>query len=95
MTHELKILKPFADAVASGKKTFEVRRNDRGFTTGDKIRFHVISAETGEPIEHPLNGKAYEVGYILRFEDFPAGLSEGFAVFTIKPEQIERKEAET
>lgn len=31
MTHDLKIQKQFADAVLDGRKTFEVRSNDRGY----------------------------------------------------------------
>lgn len=81
--HELKILKPFADAISRGEKTFEVRKNDRNFEAGDIVEFTVLSTETLNPEAHPINGRQYKVGYVLRFEDFPAGLSEGFAVFTI------------
>lgn len=42
MTHELKILKSFADAVYSGDKTFEIRENDRGFQKGDKVIFKAV-----------------------------------------------------
>ena len=38
-THDLKLSIEFCDAVLSGEKTFEVRKNDRGFQTGDLIRF--------------------------------------------------------
>lgn len=38
-THNLKLSIDFCDAVLSGEKTFEVRKNDRGFQTGDLIRF--------------------------------------------------------
>lgn len=38
-THNLKLSIEFCDAVLSGEKTFEVRKNDRGFQTGDLIRF--------------------------------------------------------
>lgn len=38
-THNLKLSVEFCDAVLSGEKTFEVRKNDRGFQTGDLIRF--------------------------------------------------------
>ena len=31
MVHEIKIGTGFADAVESGEKTFEIRRNDRGY----------------------------------------------------------------
>lgn len=86
MTHILKILKPFADAITSGEKSFEVRRNDRNFQKGDLVEFYAVSETNGEPTAHPINAKQYRIGYVLKFEDFPAGLSEGFAVFTITPE---------
>lgn len=33
--HELKILPEYFEAVKNGKKTFEVRKNDRNFQVGD------------------------------------------------------------
>ena len=35
MTHNLKTLPIYFDAVKSGKKTFEIRSNDRDFKVGD------------------------------------------------------------
>ena len=35
MEHYIKIRQSFADAVYSGEKTFEVRKNDRGYQKGD------------------------------------------------------------
>lgn len=35
--HDLKIETEFFDAIASGLKTFEIRRNDRDYTVGDII----------------------------------------------------------
>ena len=35
MKHELKVEPPYYDALADGSKTFEVRKNDRGFQAGD------------------------------------------------------------
>ena len=34
MTHELKTLPKYFDAIVVGEKTFEVRRDDRGFQKG-------------------------------------------------------------
>lgn len=94
MTHELKILEPFADAITNGEKMFEVRRNDRNFQKGDLVKFEVISEYTGNPITHKIDAQLFRIGYVLKFEDFPAGLSEGFAVFTITPEPGKWKEQE-
>ncbi len=37
MTHTLKTLPQYWDAVAGGEKNFEVRRDDRGFQKGDEL----------------------------------------------------------
>ena len=37
MKHELKILPEYFDEVVSGRKTFEVRKDDRGFQIGDTL----------------------------------------------------------
>ena len=47
--HELKTLSNYWDAVASGDKTFEVRRDDRGFQKGDILKLK------------KWNGKYYEL----------------------------------
>jgi hypothetical protein len=36
-THELKCWPEMFDAVADGRKTFDVRKNDRGYQTGDRL----------------------------------------------------------
>ncbi|MEG0259568.1 MAG: DUF3850 domain-containing protein [Lysinibacillus sp.] len=41
-THDLKILPEYLEAVVSGKKTFEIRKNDRDFQVGDRIFFERI-----------------------------------------------------
>ena len=38
-THDLKILPEYFEAVTSGMKTFELRKDDRGFATGDHVDF--------------------------------------------------------
>lgn len=35
--HVLKTVEPYFSAVLSGEKTFEIRRNDRGFQKGDTL----------------------------------------------------------
>jgi hypothetical protein len=36
-THVLKVQAPYFEALLSGEKTFEVRKNDRGFQRGDML----------------------------------------------------------
>lgn len=35
--HELKILPEYFDAVISGRKRFEIRKNDRDYKVGDQL----------------------------------------------------------
>jgi len=46
MKHDLKILPEFFYDIASGKKTFEVRKNDRNYQVGDILVLHKFYPET-------------------------------------------------
>lgn len=67
--HELKLSTNFCDAVYNGTKTFELRKNDRGFQTGDLIRFTPVKFDEADLAsrfpKHPIQGKLYEITYIL------------------------------
>lgn len=43
MLHDLKIKPEYFSEVVKGIKTFEVRKNDRGFKVGDKINLREIN----------------------------------------------------
>lgn len=45
MIHELKIKSEYFGAVTSGRKTFEVRKNDRCFEIGDYLALNEIDNE--------------------------------------------------
>lgn len=47
MEHKLKTWPRFWDAVSGGEKTFEVRRNDRAFQTGDILVLKKYDPERG------------------------------------------------
>lgn len=82
-THRLKVFIRYADAIMNGTKTFEVRKNDRGYEIGDKIVFDVVTNEgyaVGAAARHPLNGATYRIDYIL--DDFE-GLAQKYVVLAI------------
>ena len=80
MIHELKIEKPYADAILEGNKTFEIRYNDRGYQKGDLIKFNVTDDTIKARINHPLNDKCFEITYIIH----GWGLRDNWCVFAIK-----------
>lgn len=79
MTHELKILKPYYEAVKAGDKTFELRKDDRPYKIGDTLILREIGAGntyTGRYIRK-------KVGYILR--DCPEyGLENGYCILSLR-----------
>ena len=70
--HRLKLAKMFFDAVDTGKKSFELQKNDRNYQIGDVLELHEMSdgKETGRVTEK-------QVIYIL--EGFK-GLEEGYCI---------------
>ena len=54
--HELKVIPPYLDALVSGSKTFEVRKNDRAYQRGDVLRlreWHPDHTNTVRPCVEP------------------------------------------
>jgi len=81
MTHNIKIRESFAKAVYLGIKTFEVRKNDRGYQKGDTVKFTVLYDSDGcEMIDHPLSKIEYKITYVLS----GWGIEDGYVVFGIK-----------
>ena len=78
-THELNIDKEYADAVLSGEKPFEVRRNDRGYQKGDLIKFKVTDG-TYSKVYHKLDEKIFKITYLMH----GFGLEDRWCVFGIK-----------
>ncbi len=74
--HNIKILDSFADDVYSGVKPFEVRKNDRGYQTGDGVKFEVVDRGDA-PVSHALNGILFQITYVLS----GWGLKNGYVAF--------------
>ena len=77
MTHDLKILPSYFDAVLSGDKTFELRRFDRPYAVGDILHLREFrdGLYTGRCAD-------FEVTYILADSSF--GLA-GYCIMAIRP----------
>lgn len=81
MIHELKILPEYFNAVVSGEKTFEIRKNDRPFKKGDLLALNEFNGQyTG-------NSCLVYVDYIL---DNPDYVKQDMIVMGIKPCSVYR-----
>lgn len=80
MIHDIKIANEFYDDVASGKKKFELRKNDRGYKVGDMLDMEEYKA--GEP-----TGRHIMANIIYMLEDY-TGLEEGYCILGIEVESV-------
>lgn len=80
MTHTIKLNERFCNAVYDGRKTFEIRLNDRGYQTGDLVKFIPIFDDMDKKYSHPIMNKTYEITYVLS----GWGLEKDYVVFSIK-----------
>jgi ASC-1-like (ASCH) protein len=78
MTHNLKIWKEYFEEVFMGRKTFEVRKNDRNFHKGDIL---ILKEWDNEKQEYTGREMARNVTYILEGGSF--GLKKGFVIMAI------------
>jgi len=65
MLHELKIQQCYLIHILEGKKTFEIRKNDRDFQIGDTIRFLPLEDEIYDcyKVQSPIPN--YRINYVL------------------------------
>ena len=82
MVHMLKISTEFFDSVAHGTKPFELRKDDRGFKTGDNVTLQEYDMDRKEYTGRQIYGI---INYILR--DYP-GLQDGYCIFTLVEKEI-------
>jgi ASC-1-like (ASCH) protein len=79
MVHELKTLPKYFKAVREGRKTFEVRKDDRGFQVGDTL---VLGKWNGQYFTDRCSVK---VTYILgRNPDEKMYVPNGYVILGIK-----------
>ena len=86
--HELKIKHEYLEDVVCGKKTFELRKNDRDYQVGDLIHFidegHIKPITNKFYCEERIDDDAlYKITYILK--DIPEyGLDKDYCILGIK-----------
>jgi hypothetical protein len=80
--HKLKIAPRWFDAVSYGAKPFEVRRDDRDYQVGDVLVLREWIEYHWTPWGGYYTGRSVmrRVTYVLRHEDFPQGIAEGYCV---------------
>jgi Domain of unknown function (DUF3850) len=81
--HALKTLGPYWEAVASGAKNFEVRRDDRGFQRGDVLVLQPVT-EDGRRIGVLYREIRKRVTYVLTGGQF--GIEPGYVVMALEDE---------
>ena len=79
MEHRLKIMPEFFQAVVDGRKTIELRKDDRGYKVGDEL---VLCEWDGQA----FTGRECrcDISYILKEYD---GLNPDYAILGIVPVQ--------
>jgi hypothetical protein len=77
-THELKTAPPFFGDVMSGRKTFECRKDDRGFHTGDTLLLREFQ-------NREYTGREFrcKVTYVLTGGQW--GIAQNYCVMAIRP----------
>lgn len=78
MVHELKTWETYFNAVASGEKNFELRKNDRGFLVGHQLLLREYNAAsqtfTGRTVRR-------EISYLLHGPEAEKfGLKPGYCI---------------
>ena len=75
--HELKILPEYYSAVVSGKKRFELRKNDRDFRAGDILRLEEWDG-------HEYTGRATDVMVLYILLEYAGALAPGYCIMSIE-----------
>lgn len=70
--HDVKLGTTFFDDVKTGRKTFELRKNDRGYKEGDTIVLHEYKDGT-------TTGRTITKKIVYMLEDF-TGLEDGYCI---------------
>ena len=85
--HEIKIVASYYEDVVSGKKGFELRKNDSGYKQGDSLK--MLEFKDGKH-----TGRTIDADIIYMLEDY-TGLTEGYCILGIRVTDYTGKVSET
>ena len=80
MIHSIKCVNPFFEDVLAGKKTFEVRKNDRRYKVGDLLLLHEYNPEREIYMKRRC---LVEVTYMIKGSSL-YGIRIGYAILGIR-----------
>jgi len=80
--HELKVHAPYFMALSEGRKPFEVRKDDRGFQTGEVLWLREFFPDRDQSFKYSGNAEFARITYILRGGQF--GIEVGYVVMGIE-----------
>lgn len=78
VVHELKIAPEYYYVVASGKKNFEIRQNDRRYQVGDIVQLKQWTEKDGYDLDLPVLER--QITYVTDYAQ-----KHGYVVFGMKP----------
>lgn len=86
--HVLKCWPVYFDALKSGLKNFEVRRDDRGFQKGDTLVFQRTHEKHLHQVQYNYHGKPehelrFTINWVLTGGQF--GIEPGYVVLALAP----------
>lgn len=87
-THDLKTRPEYFVAILDGRKTFELRRNDRDFRVGDRL----VLREWVDPlVGYTGRVETRRVAYKLPMDGYAhfTGLDLGYAVLALAPDLLD------
>jgi hypothetical protein len=87
MTHDLKTWTEYFQQVWDGRKSFEVRKNDRGYKVGDFLNLMEYFPELSEKGSKEVFSDRWihcRIDYILYGGVF--GIEQGYVVMSISPQ---------
>ncbi len=82
--HELKIAPVYFQQISTGYKTFEIRKDDRGYQKGDKVMMREFEVHNtlcfNQTDEDGYTGRTIiaSIGFVTAYEQ-----KEGFVVFSL------------